>query len=383
MKAIIHGQLYTPQAVDGEGVVLIDGGQIVAAGPAGTITVPPGSEVIDAGGRRVTPGLVDVHLHGVLGHSCMGAGLAEVAAALPSFGVTAFCATTISAPIGYVLEQLEEMAEVIDRVPRGARILGIHLEGPHLSRKRPGMARVDLQHPLAWDEVERIQRAAHGHVNMITFAPEDGEAASLIPRLIESCVVPVIGHSDATFDQVTEWVKCGLCHATHAFNAMRGFHHREPGVLGAVLLYDEIVAQLVGDGYHVHPGAMALLWKIKGPHRTALISDAIPFAGMPPGEYLWEGYRLIVDDKTSKLEDGTLAGAITLLNQDIITLVEKVGASFADAVTAASQTPAIAVGYGDRLGRLAPGYAADLAIMEPDGRVWQTWVNGDTVYRAE
>jgi N-acetylglucosamine-6-phosphate deacetylase len=128
---------------------------------------------------------------------------------------------------------------------------------------------------------------------------------------------------------------------------------------------------------------MALLWKVKGPERTALISDAIPYAGMPPGEYEWEGYRLIVDGQTSRLEDGTLAGAVTLLNQSILTLVKHVGVPFADALTAATQTPARALGHGASLGRLAPGYAADVAILEEDGQAWQTWVGGETVFSAD
>jgi len=383
MKAIVNGQLFTPRPITGEGVVLIEEGRIVAAGPANAVHVPSRSEVIDAGGRKVVPGLVDVHIHGLLGYSCMGAQLAEVAAVLPRFGVTAFCATTITAPIGHVQEALEEMADVIERQPQGARILGIHLEGPHLSPRRPGMAKADLQHPLTWDEFQQLQRAARGHICMITFAPEEDRAAELIPRLKELGVVPVIGHSDATFDQVTTWVKAGLAHATHTFNAMRGFHHREPGVLGAVLLYDEIMAQLIADGRHVHPGAMALLWKVKGPERTILISDAIPYAGMPPGKYEWEGYELILDGETCRLADGTLAGAITLLNQDLMTLIKLIGVSFTDALTAATCTPARSIGHGMWLGQLTPGFAADLAILEEDGRVWQTWVDGKIVHYAE
>lgn len=382
MKAIVNGQLFTPQPITDEGVVLIEGRRIAAVGPASSVRIPPGSEVIDAGGRKVVPGLVDVHIHGLLGYSCMGAELAEVVAALPRFGVTAFCATTITAPIEHVQEALGEMADVIERRPRGARILGIHLEGPHLSPKRPGMAKADLQHPLTWDEFQRLQRAARGHIRMITFAPEEDRAAELIPRLKELEVVPVIGHSDATFDQVTAWVKAGLAHATHVFNAMRGFHHREPGVLGAVLLHDEIVAQLIPDGHHVHPGAMALLWKVKGPERTALISDAIPYAGMPPGQYEWEGYQLILDGETCRLADGTLAGATTLLNQDIMTLVRLIGVPFADALTAATYTPARSIGHGMWLGQLAPGFAADIAILEEDGQAWQTWVDGELVFSA-
>lgn len=382
MRAIVNGRLYVPREMEADGVVLMDGDRIVAVGAASAVDLPAGCEIVDAGGRRVVPGLIDIHIHGAMGHSCMGVGVGEVARALPRFGVTAFCPTTITAPVDHVLESLDEVAEVIDQRPRGARILGIHLEGPHLSPRRPGMARADLQRPLRWDEFEALQRAARGHIRMVTFAPEEEDAAMLIPRLREHGVLPVIGHSDATFEQVTEWVKLGLNHATHAFNAMRGFHHRQPGVLGAVLLHDEIVAQLISDGQHVHPGAMALLWKLKGPERTVLISDAIPYAGMPPGEYLWEGYRLFLDGETSRLEDGTLAGAVTLLNQNIMTLMRSVGVPFEDALTAATRTPAEALGVADRLGRLQPGHLADIVIMEDDGSVWQTWIGGELVYDA-
>jgi len=381
VKAIVNGEVFAPHPID-EGVLLIgDEGRIAAVGPAAEVSIPPRAEIIDVGGRRVIPGLVDIHIHGLLGYSCMGAEVAQVATELPRFGVTGFCATTITAPMDRVLGALAELADIIDRPPRGARILGIHIEGPHLSPRRPGMADPKLQHPLTWVEFLEMQKAARGHIRMITFAPEEQGAAELIPRLREKGVLPVLGHSDATFEQVSDWVKrLGLNHATHAFNAMRGFHHRQPGTLGAVLLYDEIVAQLIADGHHVHPGAMALLWRLKGPERTAVISDAIPYAGMSPGEYLWEGYRLILDGQTSRLEDGTLAGAVTLLNQNIMTLVKRVGVPFAEAVMAAAQTPATAIGYGDQLGRLTPGYAADIAIVEEDGQVWQTWVGGELVF---
>ncbi|MCD6291137.1 MAG: N-acetylglucosamine-6-phosphate deacetylase [Anaerolineae bacterium] len=383
MKAIINGQLFTPQAVADNGVVLIDGETIAAVGPAHMIEIPSDAQVVDAGGRRIVPGLIDIHMHGLLGHSCMGQGVAEVAASLPRYGVTAFCPTTITAPMDRVFQALKEIAAVIDARPRGARILGIHIEGPHLSPKRPGMAPADIQHPLTWEEYQRMQEAAQGHIKMITFAPEEGDAAALIPRLLEQHVLPVLGHTDASFEQVSEWVKIGLSHVTHAFNAMRGFHHRRPGALGAVLLHDELVTQLIADGHHIHPGAMALLWKLKGPTRMVLISDAIPYAGMPSGEYDWEGYHLFLDGDTSRLEDGTLAGAIALLNQDVITLVERVRIPFPDALTAATTTPAQLIGHGDRLGRLAPGYAADIAILEEDGSAWQTWVNGEIVFAAD
>jgi N-acetylglucosamine-6-phosphate deacetylase len=264
MRAIVGGIVFTPEEVVESGTVLLHQSTILAVGPEQDVDVPSEAKILDASGLKIAPGYIDLHIHGLLGRDMIGPELDEAIRLLPQFGVTAFMATTLTLPHDEVLLALESMAEVLRDPPPGAHCLGIHIEGPHLSPGQPGMATPEWFEPLTREKFDRLQEAAQGHIRMITFAPEEGEAMSVIPDLVESGVVPVIGHSNATFDEVSEAVNLGLSHATHTYNAMRSFHHREPGVVGGVLYYDRITAELVADGVHVHPAAMHILLRVKG-----------------------------------------------------------------------------------------------------------------------
>jgi N-acetylglucosamine-6-phosphate deacetylase len=381
VKAIINGTIYTPDEVIAPGVVLIKGDAVTAVGSAGTVSVPLHAELIEADGMAVVPGLIDVHIHGLMGHDGMGPGLAHVIHDLPAFGVTAFASTTLTFPRSETLAGLEAMAEILGAPPPGARCLGIHLEGPFLSPARPGMATPGWFEPLTWEGFQVVQQAARGHIRMLTFAPEVGEAVDCIPRLVEAGVVPAIGHSDATFEQVAQAVRLGLSHAAHTFNAMRPFHHREPGVVGAVMYFDEIVAELIADGVHVHPAAMAILLRLKGLERVALVSDAAPMAGLPDGEYEWEHKPVFVRDGSCRLADGTIAGAHALLDTGVRNLVRLVGLPLEQALVPATRVPARALGL--RKGRLAPGYDADVVLLDGALRPALTIVGGEEVFRRQ
>ena len=380
MKAIVNGNVYTPDQVLAPGTVLIEEGSIVAVGSADALAAPPEAESIDAEGMTVAPGFIDVHTHGLLGHDAMGPGLAQVIRDLPAFGVTAFLGTTLTLPRDETFASLEAMAAVLDAPPPGARCLGIHLEGPFLSPIRPGMATSDWFEPLNWESFQTFQQAARGHARMVTFAPEVSEAMACIPRLVEAGIIPVIGHSDATFEQVAQAVHLGLSHASHTFNAMRPLHHREPGVVGAVMYFDEIVAQLVADGVHVHPAVMAILLRVKGLERVALVSDSSPLAGLPGGEYEWEHKPVFVRDGSCRLADGTIAGAHALLDTGVRNLVNLVGLPLEQALVPATCVPADVLGL--RKGRLAPGYDADVVLLDGDYRPVFTMVEGEIAYRA-
>jgi len=378
MKAIVNGKVYTPDRILPQGIVLIEGERIVGVGSADAITVPLEAEVIDAEGMAVVPGFVDLHLHGLKGHDAMGPGLAQMIHDLPAFGVTAFLATTLTLPRDETLAALEAMAKVLEGPPPGAECAGIHLEGPFLSPARPGMATADWFEPLTWESFQAFQQAAGGHIRLLTFAPEVGEAMACIPRLVEEGVVPSIGHSCATFEQVAQAVQLGLYHATHTFNAMPPLHHRQPGVLGAVLYFDQIVAQLIADGVHVHPVVMAILLRVKGVERVALVSDAAPLAGLPDGEYEWEHKPVFVRDGTCRLADGTLASAHALLDTGVRNLVELVGMPLERALVPATSVPAQVLGL--RKGRLTPGYDADIVLLDGNLQPVLTLVRGQTVF---
>jgi N-acetylglucosamine-6-phosphate deacetylase len=378
--AIVNGTVYTPSEKIDSGAVLISGNKILSAGLANKINIPPDARIFDAQGMSIAPGLVDVHTHGLMGHDNMGTGLAEVIRALPAYGVTSFMATTLTLPRSEVVEALETMSEILSSPPPGANCLGIHLEGPHLSPKRPGMATADWVYPLSVDDFQALQKAADGYIKMITFAPEDGNAMETIPVLLAGGVVPVLGHSDATFQQVEQAVRLGLNHATHTYNAMRPLQHREPGAVGGVMYFDEIYAELIGDGVHVHPAAMQILLRVKGLDKVVLISDSAPLAGLPDGEYEWEHKPVLVRQGRCVLPDGTLAGAHELLDTGVRNLVKLLGLPLEKALVPATRTAADSVGARHK-GRIEPGCDADIVILDSEIRPFATFIGGQLVYQ--
>ncbi len=379
-KAIINGTVYTPSEKIESGVVLISENKIQLVGHANDAKIPAQAEIFDAGGMFIAPGFVDVHMHGVMGHDCMGQGLVDVIQKIPAYGVTSFMATTLTLPREEVLATLEVMGKILSASPDGASCLGIHIEGPHLSPKRAGMATPTWMYPLSANDLMDFQKAASGYIRMITFAPEEGDAIKTIPALIANGVVPVIGHSDATFEQVQQAVKLGLNHATHTYNAMRGLQHREPGVVGAVMYFNQIYAELIADGVHVHPVAMEILLRVKSPDKVVLISDSAPLAGLPEGEYEWEHKPVHVRDGKCVLPDGTLAGAHELLDTGVRNLVNILGLPLEKALIPATRTAADSVGAKHK-GRLEPGCDADIVILDHDIRPFATFAGGRLVYQ--
>ena len=378
---IANGRLLTPLSEYDEGAVLVQDGKILAAGAVEGFVVPAGTRILDALGGLILPGLIDVHLHGAHGYDGGGPDLAHIIQVLPSHGITAFLPTTYVTKRERLLKIVGAMADVIENPPVGAQVLGIHMEGPWLSPERSGMGNPDLFYPLTEEEVHTFQRAARSHIRMLTFAPEMGDALQVIPLLVQEGIVPTMGHTDADYDTIQRAVALGLNHATHTYNAMRGLHHREPGALGAVFDHDEIIAQMIADGHHIHPAAMRILLRAKGAERICVVSDATPPAAAPAGEYEWEGYTLYHDGQTSRLEDGTLAGSVTLINRMLPVLVDQVGLSMRDAVLMMTDVPATLLGL--RKGRLAPGYDADLVVLGPDYEPTLTMIRGEVVYRSE
>jgi N-acetylglucosamine-6-phosphate deacetylase len=377
--AIINGTLYTPSAKIDSGAVLISDGRIEFAGPASEAQLPSDGQVFDAQGMSIAPGLVDVHVHGLMAHDCMGTGLAEVIPALPAHGVTSFMATTLTLPRAEVVEALAIMSEILSSPPAGANCLGIHLEGPHLSPKRPGMATAEWVYPLSADDFRSLQKAADGHLRMVTFAPEEGKAMEAIPELVAAGVIPVIGHSDAAFEQVQRAVQLGLNHATHTYNAMRPLQHREPGTVGGIMFFDQIYAELIADGVHVAPAAMQILLRVKGLDKVVLISDAAPLAGLPDGEYEWEHKPVHVRDSRCVLPDGTLAGAHELLDGGVRNLVNLLNLPLEEALIPATRTAAESVGAKHK-GRLEAGCDADIVVLDREIRPFATFVGGRLAY---
>jgi N-acetylglucosamine-6-phosphate deacetylase len=375
---ITGGSLYTPSKKYKNGAVLIGGSKILACGDRGNFPVPEDCEIINVGGDRIIPGLIDVHLHGMGGMDSGGPDLVHVIQRLLEHGITSFLATTYAGARPEISGAIESIVQILKDPPVGTQTLGIHMEGPWFAATKSGMSDPKHLYPLTQEDIEGYLELADGLLRMITFAPEEGNALDVIPWLVEHDVIPAIGHTNADYQTIRRAVTLGVCHATHTYNAMRGLHHREPGALGAVMDHKEVIAEIVADGHHVHPAAIRILLAVKGTERLCLVSDATPPAGAPPGVYEWMGYKLIHDGQTSRLENGTLVGSATLINRMLKVLVDTVGIPFEEALTMATETPATVLGV--KKGKISPGYDADIVVLRDDYKAALTMVMGEVVY---
>ena len=352
------------------GAVVVNDGRIVAIERSVRDGDLP-ERVIDA--EIVSPGFIDLQVNGGYGVDVddRPETFRELAKRLPESGVTSYLPTLISS-MPDVYAPVFDAFETAMNAP-GARALRLHLEGPFLSPVRKGA------HPIAALEAansalfERI--ADPSLVALMTLAPERDGALNRIRALRERGIVVSLGHTDATVDQFTAGVDAGAKMATHLFNAMSPFGHRAPGAIGAVLVEDRIAVGLIADGIHSHPMAVQLAVRAKGVERIALVTDMMAAAGMPPGTYLLGGQDVATDGISARLPDGTLAGAILLMNDAIRNVVNWTGIGLADALRMATDVPARLLGRDD-VGQLRVGARADLALIDRNVDVQQTIIGG-------
>jgi N-acetylglucosamine-6-phosphate deacetylase len=344
----------------------------------------------------IVPGFIDVHVHGVDGIDTLddlpgGDSIAKIAAELPRYGVTAFCPTTVAcAPeaLRRVLDQVRRAREHPEL--RGARVLPAHLESnfinPHYAGAQPPRclrAPTEDSRPdgefTAVDILREIERAAPD-VGIVTVAPELDGGLELIRWLAARIPRVSLGHSAATYDQALEAIGAGARHATHLFNRMPPLGHRAPGLAGAVLQSEEIAAEIICDGFHVHPAMVRTAIAAKHPARVFAITDATAATGLPVGSRARLGGQTITAGASAALlDDGTLAGSTLTMERAFQTLVGRIGLSVIDAVTLCATTPARELGLVGH-GVLAPEAAADLVVLDAMFSVVQTYVGGQLVY---
>jgi len=354
--------------------VVLDGPTITAVG---TGQPPPADDVVDLDGAWLTPGFIDMHVHGG-GGQAFDDGPESIRAALAvhrAHGTTRSVVSLVSAP----LEALEaSLAGIADVVAGNPTVLGAHLEGPFLAPARCGAHDPAYLRNPGVDDVRRLLDAARGSLRLVTLAPELPGALTAIRLLRGAGVTVAVGHTEADQERTMDAFDTGARVLTHAFNAMPGLHHRNPGPLGAAIADCLVTMELVLDGHHVHPAMAGLLFDA-APGRIALVTDAMAAAGAGDGDYRLGALDVVVRNGRATLgPDGPLAGS-TLTQDAALRFAVTMGLTPVQAITALTATPARALGRHDRLGRIAPGFAADLAVLDRDWRVQRVWADGQAV----
>ncbi|UKK99908.1 N-acetylglucosamine-6-phosphate deacetylase [Brevibacillus brevis] len=366
-----------------DGLVVVGNGTIIYAGKADEYGKALPDHVVKVEDGWICPGFVDMHMHGIDGYDTMDGtpeSLQAISTALARHGVTSFLATTMTAPYAQLEQVLVNIAQNSREGLPGAQSIGIHLEGPWINPRYKGAQKEENIAIPKLDAVQKLYELSEGLIKVVTIAPEQPEALEAIAWLKERDVIVSAGHTGATFAQATEAVDAGVRHFTHCFNAMTGLHHREPGVVGAAMYHEQLSTELIADGIHVHPAVMKILYRVKTAERLALVSDSMRAAAMGEGTYDLGGQEVHVQDNQAKLADGTLAGSILTLNRAVGNIVTLSGVSLPDAVEMASLTPASILGFGERKGRLAAGYDADITVLNTQFDVIMTFVAGKEVY---
>jgi len=379
--AIHASRILTPDEEISDAVILVEGSRISAVGHRDEIRVPAGAVDYIASGMTVVPGFVDVHIHGAGGHDVMEANenaLDRITSTVARYGTTSIVATTVTAPIDDTCLSLEGIARYVRSHENSeqfaedgrlaAEILGVHLEGPFISKARRGVHPLEAIAGPSVAALARLLEASDGLVRILTIAPELPGAMELIEVAVAAKIVVALGHTDADYDQARAAIQAGARHAAHMFNAMRPFTHRDPGVVGAILTDPDVTAEVIADGVHVAGPAIQVLIGAKGFDAVLLVSDGIAATGMPDGNYRLGNFEVTVKEGVCRNEEGKLAGSTLTLDRALRNAVA-LGVSLKDAVRMATVLPARRLGLAGKKGIIAVGADADLVALTPDLRV--------------
>jgi N-acetylglucosamine-6-phosphate deacetylase len=397
MIVLAGGDIVLPDRIVTAGSLIVDGGRVVAIDPRPRVE-PAGATIVDSRDHFVAPGFIDVHVHGVDGRDVLddGEAVAFIASRLPRYGVTAFCPTAVActpADLAAFAAQVRTAREGPD--PASARVLPAHLESnfinPEFRGAQPAACLRVPRFPaggespssgdFAGSDILDAIASARPDVGIITLAPEIDGGLELVRDLVAAGHRVSLGHSGADFDTAVAAIEAGARHATHLFNRMPPMTHRAPGLAGAVLAREEIAAELICDGYHVHPAIGRVAIAAKGVRGVMAITDGTAGSGLPPGSAAHLGGQPIrVGERAAFLTDGTIAGSTLTMDRAFRNLVVSFQQSIVEAAMVCATTPARELGLAG-LGVIADGTIADLVVLDRAFRVARTFVNGVEVFR--
>lgn len=417
-----NASLFVPESL-GPGSVLIEDGRVAAVYRIGEATsasevraaleahaaveadlVP---EAVDLGGAALGPGFIDLHTHGADRGELMDARrtfareadlVRETVLRMARFfvrhGVTGFLPATVTASFEAIARAAEGARCAMESLGSirglgstrgldGSRVLGVHLEGPFVSPQRLGAQSPEFCIPPTAENVSRLLEIAGDVARVVTLAPEEEGAIEAIKAFAERGIVVSVGHTVATAEQAQAAFAAGARQVTHMFNGMPPMHHRQPGVVGAALTTRGVAVEIIADGLHLAPTTIRLALAAKGVDEVLLVTDSMAATGCEDGEYALGPIKVYVRDGEARLESGNLAGSTLTMDRAVVNVARWTDAGLSGAWQMASLNPARQLGVDDRVGRVAPGYDADLTAMDADGRVVLTMVGGEIAYRGK
>ncbi|WP_285395012.1 N-acetylglucosamine-6-phosphate deacetylase [Lysinibacillus sp. fls2-241-R2A-57] len=327
------------------------------------------------------PGYIDMHIHGSAGHDVMDAtqlALHQMARSLVQEGVTGFLATTMTQSIEAIESALTNVAQ-FENSDDEASLLGIHVEGPYVSKKRAGAQPLEYIILPSIEQFASWQKKSKYRIKQVTIAPEVEGGFSFIETLKDLNVIASIGHSDATIEEVDRSVALGVRQATHLYNQMSPFHHRNPGVVGAVFLEDKVKVEIIADFVHSHPQAVNLAYRIKGAKGIVLITDAMRAKGLHYGDYDLGGQTVHVSKDGAHLSNGALAGSVLTMEQAVKNIKAITNCSLQEIVAMSSMNAAEQLQLTTK-GRIAEGYDADFVLLDEKLNVQKTICRGKVVF---
>ncbi|HCJ7271027.1 TPA: N-acetylglucosamine-6-phosphate deacetylase [Vibrio cholerae] len=376
-QRVLHGDKWQPDAV----VTVDDTGVITAIE---TYDAQRHADALNLGQLDLLPGLLDSHVHGSKGCDVMDAtheSLNTLSLYFASLGVTAFVATTVTAPVAKIRAALTQVAKSKQEGVAGAEILGAYLEGPYFTEKNKGAHPTQWFRELALEELDDWISYSDNQLLKVALAPEKSGALEAIRYLDAHGVKVMLGHSDASYEQVQLALDAGAKGIVHCYNGMRGLHHRAPGVVGAGLLHPECYVEMIADGHHVHPAAIEVAHRCCG-SRMTLITDAMCATGMPDGQYTLGEYQVEMKQGVVTTQSGGLAGSTLTLLDGVKNIQRWLNLPVEQAWLMASLTPATSLGIQHQLGTLEVGKYASMVAISSDFSIEKTWVKGRLVFDA-
>jgi len=339
--------------------------------------------VIDAGGKRVIPGLIEVHIQGAGGSDILDGteeSVLNMSKTLARLGTTSFLGTTVVKPEEQN-QHLKVAKQFTDKFIEGANLLGFHLEGPFINPVKKGGLRPDSIYESSPEKVKEILDVCDGTLKMMTIAPEMPGNLDAIKELRKNNVIAAFAHSNATYEEAKLGIKAGINHVTHIFNAMPSLLHRTPGPIAAMFEDPEITAQIISDGHHVHGSIVNIVYRMIGADRCVCITDGMQAMGLPEGRYVYNGREYGSYAGAAKYDDGTLIGSTMSLLNIAFKFQQFTNCSFEQAINSVTSVPAKVLGLQNSKGKIAEGFDADIVILDEDNSVSATIVNGQVVYK--